>query len=90
MPADEAVEANLRQHLFTTRSHKSYAMQVGFWSADSGKAAAMANALADAFVASRLSNKLQAQEHFAKELERRQVELASTVASQRLGGMPIW
>jgi polysaccharide biosynthesis transport protein len=84
MPADEAVEANLRRHLFTTRAHKSYAMQVGFWSDDPGKAAAMANTLADAFVASRLVNKLQAQEHFAKELERRQAELARTVAESEV------
>ena len=84
MTANEAVEANLRRHLFTTRSHKSYAMQVGFWSADLGKAAAMANGLADAFVASRLVNKLQAQEHFAKELERRQIELATTVAESEI------
>ena len=84
MAVEEGVEANVRKHLFVSRDHKSYAMQVGFWSTDPAKSAAMANALADAFVANRLSNKLLFQQHFAGELERRQAGLAANVAQSEL------
>ena len=84
MAVDEGVEANLRKHLSITRDHKSYAMQVGFWSSEPTKSAAMANALADAFVTNRLTNKLVFQQHFAAELERRQAGLAANVAGSEL------
>jgi polysaccharide biosynthesis transport protein len=72
----EAVEAALRKHLFIVRSHKSYALQIGFWSSESKKAAAMANALATSFVANRLDNKVGFQNHLTEQLERRYTELA--------------
>ena len=84
MAAEEGVEANLRKHLFVSRDHKFYAMQVGFWSTEPNKSAAMANTLADAFVTNRLTNKLRFQQHFATELERRQAELAATAAQSEL------
>lgn len=73
--SDVVIENNLRKHLVIQRDRKSYALKIGFASANPAKAALMANELASSFISSQVERKQRVQAELTGRLDRQVTSL---------------